>query len=110
MDFALDTSADIRLRTAALKALGKNGAGASLGYGLLPRFDANDRAMNKSWDGGIVEGNSVAQTFIPYLLDLYRQGMLPIDRLVTTFPFEQINEAFEANRAGRVIKPVAVIN
>jgi aryl-alcohol dehydrogenase len=108
-DFALDTSADFRLRATALKALGRNGAGASLGYGMLPRFDAEDRAMQKSWDGGVVEGYSVPQAFIPFLLDLYRQGRFPIDRLVTRFPFEQINEAFDAGRTGRVVKPVVVM-
>ncbi|MGE4484837.1 MAG: NAD(P)-dependent alcohol dehydrogenase [Oscillospiraceae bacterium] len=109
LDFALDTSANSMLRALALKALGRNGMGASLGYGSLPRLDAEDRALGKSWNGGIVEGSSVPQTFIPYLLGLYKQGEFPIDRLITVFPFEKINEAFEANCRGAVIKSVAVM-
>lgn len=109
LDFALDTSASAALRAAALKALGKGGMGASLGYGSLPRFSAGDRAMGKSWDGCIVEGESVPQSFIPYLLGLYREGRFPVERLVTKFPFEKINEAFRAGLAGEVIKPVVVM-
>jgi aryl-alcohol dehydrogenase len=57
---------------------------------------------------GVVEGDSDPQTFIPELIALYREGKFPFDRLVKTFSFEEINEAFEASEAGRVIKPVVV--
>ena len=55
---------------------------------------------------GIVEGDAVPQTFIPKLLRLWRQGRFPFDRLITTFGFDQINEAEKAAISGDVIKPV----
>jgi aryl-alcohol dehydrogenase len=55
---------------------------------------------------GLVEGHSVAQTFIPKLVDLWRAGRLPIDRLVRLYDFDQINEAADAALAGDVVKPV----
>ncbi|MPN56467.1 Geraniol dehydrogenase [bioreactor metagenome] len=64
--------------------------------------------MGKSWDGGIVEGSCIPQTFIPYILDLYRKGVFPIDAIVTRFGFEDINGAFKAGRTGKAIKPVVV--
>jgi aryl-alcohol dehydrogenase len=57
---------------------------------------------------GVVEGDSDPQTFIPRLIELYRDGKFPFDRLVQTFPFEQINEAIAAARSGSVVKPVLV--
>lgn len=54
----------------------------------------------------IIEGDSDPQAFIPQMIDWYRQGIFPFDRLVETFPFEQINEAAHAAESGRVIKPV----
>jgi aryl-alcohol dehydrogenase len=55
---------------------------------------------------GVVEGHSVPQTFIPELVDLWRDGRLPIDRLVRAYDFDQINEAADAALAGDVVKPV----
>jgi aryl-alcohol dehydrogenase len=59
---------------------------------------------------GSVEGDADPQTFIPELIDLYRQGKFPFDRLVKTFPFSEINEAMEASESGSVIKPVIVFD
>jgi aryl-alcohol dehydrogenase len=55
---------------------------------------------------GILEGDSFPPDFIPLLLDHHLAGRFPFDRLIEVFPFEAINEAFEAGESGRVIKPV----
>lgn len=55
---------------------------------------------------GIIEGDAAPRTFVPQLIDLWRRGQLPIERLVSSFDFDQINEAAEASTTGRVVKPV----
>ena len=55
---------------------------------------------------GVVEGHSVPQIFIPQLIELWRAGRFPIDRLIRTYDFDQINEAGDAALAGEVVKPV----
>jgi aryl-alcohol dehydrogenase len=55
---------------------------------------------------GVLEGNSVPDRFIPHLIDLYKAGQFPFDKLVSYFPFDQINEAVEAAESGAVIKPI----
>jgi aryl-alcohol dehydrogenase len=55
---------------------------------------------------GIVEGNTVPQVFIPKLIALWRKGMFPFDKLITTFRLDEINEAERASADGSVIKPV----
>lgn len=55
---------------------------------------------------GIVEGCSVPQVFIPKLLEYYKKGMFPFDRLITFYAFEDIARAFEDTHQGRVIKAV----
>jgi len=55
---------------------------------------------------GIIEGDSVPQEFIPRLIDLYRQGRFPFDRLITAFPFAKIQDAVEASEHGKVVKAV----
>lgn len=57
---------------------------------------------------GVVEGDSDPQRFIPQLLELHRAGKFPFERLVKTFPLDEINAAIAASEAGEVIKPVVV--
>lgn len=56
----------------------------------------------------ITEGDANPQTFIPKMIELYREGRFPFDRLITKFPFDQINEAMHAAEKGQAIKPVLV--
>ncbi len=55
---------------------------------------------------GIIMGDSIPDVFIPQLIALYNQGRFPFDRLITFYPFDQINQAIEDMLAKRAIKPV----
>lgn len=55
---------------------------------------------------GIIGGGTNPRTFIPMLIEYWRRGQFPFDRLITEFPFEDIGEAWEQFHAGTVIKPV----
>jgi aryl-alcohol dehydrogenase len=55
---------------------------------------------------GLVEGGSNPQTFIPELVWFYKEGRLPVDKLVTFYDFKDIEKAFEDSRSGKAIKPV----
>lgn len=55
---------------------------------------------------GIIGGNANPKTFIPMLIEYWRQGRFPFDRLIEEFPFEKFGDAWEAFRGGKVIKPV----
>ncbi|HTV91220.1 MAG TPA: NAD(P)-dependent alcohol dehydrogenase [Verrucomicrobiae bacterium] len=55
---------------------------------------------------GIVEGDANPKAFIPMLIDLYRDGRFPFDKLIRYYPFERVNEAIEDAESGRVVKAV----
>ena len=55
---------------------------------------------------GITEGDAIPKLFIPELLDYYKKGMFPFDKLIKFYPFEKINEAFEESGSGKCIKAV----
>lgn len=55
---------------------------------------------------GIVGGDAAPQLFIPMLIDYYRQGRLPFDRLIRFYRFEDIATAFADMHRGETIKPV----
>lgn len=56
-----------------------------------------------------IEGDSDPDVMIPRLIDLYRQGQFPFDRMIATFPFHDINAAVAASHDGSAIKPVLLI-
>jgi len=55
---------------------------------------------------GVLEGSSNPDVFIPYLIDLYRAGQFPFDRLVKYYPFECVNDAIRDSKEGKVVKPI----
>jgi aryl-alcohol dehydrogenase len=55
---------------------------------------------------GIIEGDSVPHTFIPQLIELWRSGRFPFDRLVSYYDLEDINQAVADSESGIVLKPI----
>lgn len=55
---------------------------------------------------GLSEGASNPQIFIPKLVQYYREGRLPVNRLVKFYDFKEIEKAFEDSHKGVTIKPV----
>ncbi|WP_380281063.1 NAD(P)-dependent alcohol dehydrogenase [Kitasatospora purpeofusca] len=108
----LETSGSVRALRQAVEALAVAGtcgvvgappAGSEVGLdvpGLLARAP---RIV------GVNQGASVPERFLPVLVDLFRAGRLPVDRLVRTFPFAAVEEAAEAAASGEVVKPVLML-
>lgn len=59
---------------------------------------------------GVIEGDSVPRVFIPQLIEYYKAGLFPFDKLVKFYDFEQINQAFVDSASGVTIKPILKIN
>jgi aryl-alcohol dehydrogenase len=55
---------------------------------------------------GIVIGDAMPQKFLPELVGYWEEGRLPLERLVRTYPFEEIATAIADARSGEAIKPV----
>jgi aryl-alcohol dehydrogenase len=58
----------------------------------------------------LVEGNANPQTFIPELIDHWRQGRLPIEKLIRSYALSDINQAEADASNGQTIKPVLLPN
>lgn len=113
VDFAIDTVGTPEVLRAALGALDSPGVCATVGVrGRANPIEVDQTKLVGKGQTlrGVVEGDSVPSTFVPLLIDLYRAGRFPLDRMVTTFPFEQINEAVAATRDGRAVKAVLMFD
>jgi aryl-alcohol dehydrogenase len=111
IDAILDTTAVPQLLVAAAEALAIRGTLALVGAaapGTEAPFEVGG-SLVKGWTfKTIVQGSSVPQVFIPRLIALWRQGRFPFDRLIETYPLDQINEAFADSESGKTIKPVLI--
>ncbi len=59
---------------------------------------------------GSVQGDIIPQIDIPRYVDLYMEGKLPIDKLITkSYSLDQINKAFEDLQNGKLIRGVIKI-
>ena len=106
---SIDTTGVAEVVGAAVQSLARMGNCVLLGMyppGLKLPFDARLLVLNGLTVTGVVEGNSEPDIFIPQLVSLHERGMLPVERMVSHFPFEKINEAMEASARSRVLKPV----
>jgi aryl-alcohol dehydrogenase len=65
-----------------------------------------DLIMNGRTVRGILGGDAIQDQFIPELIELYQQGKFPFDRMITYYPFDEINKAVEDMEKGLVVKPV----
>lgn len=110
VDFAFETSGREPVVEAALASLGSHGMLGLVGIPPRPDSSLSINLASLITYGhriiGIIEGDSDLDGFIPELIALHRQGFFPFDRLVSTFPLSQINEAIAAQHAGQCIKAV----
>ena len=55
---------------------------------------------------GVIQGDSVPQKFIPLLVDHIVAGRFPVEKMITFYPFADINRAAVESASGMTIKPV----
>jgi len=111
VDFSFNTANAPAAHTAALECLAMNGTAgfvaAPLGEWKPPMFAmlAGGKQLR-----GILGGDAHPGLFIPRLIEFWRQGRFPFDRLLTFYPFAEIARAFEDAHSGKAIKPVLLMN
>ncbi|MEV5901324.1 zinc-binding dehydrogenase, partial [Streptomyces sp. NPDC052127] len=104
--YLVETTGRPEIARRAVGALRPRGELALLGLGDEVTFDVMRLLAKGVRVHGVIEGDSDPGRFVPELIGLYRRGLFPLDRLVTTFRFEDIGAAVAAMGDGSVIKPV----
>ena len=107
-DYAVDAIGLPPVVRQAVECLASPGVCASVGFQGLP--NEMTLAQGQLLFGrslvGVIEGDSIPDQFIPYMIELYQQGRFPFDRLIERYPFSEINQAAEDAHHGHVLKPV----
>jgi aryl-alcohol dehydrogenase len=108
-DFSIDATGSPEVLRQAVYCTGPGGVCGLIGappFGTEVSLDMNQiLAMGRTLRG-IVEGQSVPDVFLPRLIELWRQGRFPVERLMTHYSFEDIEQAAHDAEEGKVVKPV----
>lgn len=110
-DYVVDTTARPELLRKGADALALKGTLVLVGAaapGTEVSFEIG-LSLVKGWTfKTVIQGSSVPQVFIPKLIELWKTGRFPLDRLLRNYDLTDINKAFEDSASGAVIKPVIV--
>ncbi len=109
LDFTLDTTGRPEIVRTAVDALAPMGACGLIGgsrLGTEVSLDMNTILFGGRTFRGIIGGDSVPQLTIPLLVDLYASGRLPLDKLITYYPLDRIDEAVADTESGAAVKAV----
>lgn len=106
---ALDTTAIGAVINQAIAALAALGTLALVGVGTPEvAIDVQSVIGGGKTIRGTIEGDAVAQQFVPRLLELHAEGRLPLEKLIRTYEFDDIATAVADAASGAAIKPVLV--
>lgn len=105
--YGIDTTAVPEVVKAAQQSLAVRGMLIAIGLGAEEYpIDAVDLLQNGKVVRSSLEGDADPLEFIPRMLAMADE--LDLDRLITPYPFEQINEAIADSASGKVVKPILV--
>lgn len=106
-NYAIDTSGVTNFVRIGLHCLAPLGVLAILGITPPMEIDMFGELMAEGKSiMGVIEGDSIPKVFIPQMLEYYRQGRFPIDKLIKFYPFSEINQAFADSHNGKALKVV----
>lgn len=108
--YAIDTSGVADFVKKALASCRFMGTAVVLGATGDVTFNIQQELMGEAKSLiGIVEGDAIPKLFIPKLMEYYRDGRFPFDKLIKFYPFAEINTAFKESHEGKCIKAVLVM-
>lgn len=107
-NYSVETTSIPAILRQAVDCLATLGRAAVIGappVGTEVSLDVNTLLFERSVTG-VLLGSGVPQTYIPKLIDLYKNGKFPFDKLIKFYSLEEINQACEDSETGITIKPI----
>lgn len=105
--YAVETTGAPPVVKQCLNALRPLGTAAIVGVTPEVKIDVHNDLMAEGKSMiGVIEGDSVPRVFIPQLIDYFKAGKFPFDKLIKFYDFKNIEQAFEDSKSGKTIKPI----
>lgn len=109
VDFVIDCAGHGSVIEEGIAALKIKGMVVGAGGGPAPAILSISHVLLGGFTyRGTHQGDAVPREFIPYLINLWRSGRFPVDKLVTYYPMEELHQALADLCSGIVLKPVLI--
>ncbi|KIL49331.1 NAD(P)-dependent alcohol dehydrogenase [Jeotgalibacillus soli] len=108
VNYAIESSGrpeNSRFAVDSLAVLGTTVQVAGAALGTEVSLDINTILFERNYKGFLM-GEGVPQLYIPMLIELYKQGKFPFDKLINYYTLEQINDAIQDTKNGTTIKAI----
>lgn len=109
VNFSIDTTNQPAVVRQAFESLAIRGTCIHSGGGGKDLIFPGTHLLNGRTVTGVIQGDSDPQAFIPQLLQYFKDGQFPFDRLLGFYQLNEINRAVQEMEAGSVVKPVLVM-
>ncbi len=110
MDYVFDTTARNEVIQSGINALARLGTlglvGVPTSVDATVNFNMGQLLGMGATIRGVALGDSDPDVFIPQLIELYRRGRMPFDKLITTYRLRDINQAVQDQHDGKIMKAV----
>lgn len=109
LDYSIEVTDGSNLVADAVNALGILGACVMVGGASATapvRLEHGDVMHEGKTLIGVMGGGGQSPEFHIALMELHREGRFPIDKLVKTYDFTDINQAIDDSDSGKTIKPI----
>ncbi|MFI2433398.1 NAD(P)-dependent alcohol dehydrogenase [Streptomyces sp. NPDC018693] len=107
-DGVVETTGNVAVLRQGVDALAARGTLVVVGappFGTEVALDVNGLLTGKRVVG-LTLGDSETRSFIPALVKLVKEGRLPLHRLISAYPFTDLDRAVRDMSAGKAVKPV----
>lgn len=111
LDYILDTTGVIPLIKEGINSLREEGELCEVGIGgeldlnLFDGFMTGNKRLTSMQMGG-----AIPKIIIPKMIEQFKKGHFPFDKLIKKYSFKDIEKAFEDMEQGKVLKPVLVMD
>lgn len=113
LNYSVEATDGENLVSEAVAALGVLGTCAMVGGAAATEFvkvNHPDFLLHGKRLIGVVGGGGQTPMFLEALMDLQLQGRFPVEKLMKTYDFADIDKAIDDSDDGRTIKPILKMN
>lgn len=110
VDYAVEATGIAAVMENAVNALGVNGAAVLVGVAAGQKVSLDPMTLQSrglTVKGTIMAGrDGVPALFVRKLIEFWREGKLPVEKMIRYYDFADVNQAIEDSRSGATVKPI----
>jgi aryl-alcohol dehydrogenase len=112
VDYSVDTTGISAVMKSAIEVLGTGGITAPVAVtpNSIEFNTFTDLVLANRKLIGVLMGDAVPQLAVPQLIQYYKDGKFPFDKLVKFYKFSEINQAAADSNSGKTIKPILIVD